>query len=339
MGAAAKMAFPKAAKARKLGFSLCLVLGLLRTARPDAFTAGMRGTKLVQLQPSQMQSTKTTMSAGPDAAEASALLGPLKIASSGMGLLKPLFALEAKLQALSYNEEAIRATLNTEINSAPVVIYTYSLSPFCTEATKLLDSIGAKYQEVLLAPEWFLMLGEGAAKRAELGALYGRTSMPHIFIGGQSIGGLADGPGLLPLFESGELQSMLKAAIFIFRIFFHFLLHSGGRFSRIVDTLAILVLSSAPAMVLAPFCDWSDLRACGAANKASNAALDEDAIWRLLLAAHFSPALRRFGAEMTSSDLEVQGGQLSRRQDCDSFDCEADTERQRLQQLLADIPR
>ncbi|CAE8622433.1 unnamed protein product [Polarella glacialis] len=212
MGAAAKMAFPKAAKARKLGFSLCLVLGLLRTARPDAFTAGMRGTKLVQLQPSQMQSTKTTMSAGPDAAEASALLGPLKIASSGMGLLKPLFALEAKLQALSYNEEAIRATLNTEINSAPVVIYTYSLSPFCTEATKLLDSIGAKYQEVLLAPEWFLMLGEGAAKRAELGALYGRTSMPHIFIGGQSIGGLADGPGLLPLFESGELQSMLKAA-------------------------------------------------------------------------------------------------------------------------------
>eukprot|EP00442_Polarella_glacialis_P029965 CAMPEP_0115066824 /NCGR_PEP_ID=MMETSP0227-20121206/11030_1 /TAXON_ID=89957 /ORGANISM="Polarella glacialis, Strain CCMP 1383" /LENGTH=210 /DNA_ID=CAMNT_0002452785 /DNA_START=92 /DNA_END=724 /DNA_ORIENTATION=+ len=206
------MAFPKAAKARKLGFSLCLVLGLLRTARPDAFTAGMRGTKLVQLQPSQMQSTKTTMSAGPDAAEASALLGPLKIASSGMGLLKPLFALEAKLQALSYNEEAIRATLNTEINSAPVVIYTYSLSPFCTEATKLLDSIGAKYQEVLLAPEWFLMLGEGAAKRAELGALYGRTSMPHIFIGGQSIGGLADGPGLLPLFESGELQSMLKAA-------------------------------------------------------------------------------------------------------------------------------
>ena len=30
-------------------------------------------------------------------------------------------------------------------------------------------------KEIVLAPEWFLMLGEGAAKRAELGELYGRS--------------------------------------------------------------------------------------------------------------------------------------------------------------------
>ena len=147
----------------------------------------------------------------------SPLLAPLKVASLGMGLLKPIFAAEAKLQALGYDEEEIRAKISEDVKSAPVVVYTYGLSPFCTEATKLLDSLGAQYKEIQLAPEWFLMLGESAAKRAELGAMYGRalaapgkarvsfseallhppptlgTSMPHIFIGGESIGGLMEG--------------------------------------------------------------------------------------------------------------------------------------------------
>ncbi|CAE7876380.1 GRXC6, partial [Symbiodinium necroappetens] len=142
----------------------------------------------------------------------SPLLAPLKVASLGMGLLKPIFAAEAKLQALGYDEEEIRAKISEDVKSAPVVVYTYGLSPFCTEATKLLDSLGAQYKEIQLAPEWFLMLGESAAKRAELGAMYGRTSMPHIFIGGESIGGLMEGPGLVPLYESGELTAKLQAA-------------------------------------------------------------------------------------------------------------------------------
>ncbi|CAE7530276.1 DEGS1 [Symbiodinium sp. CCMP2456] len=142
----------------------------------------------------------------------SPLLAPLKVASLGMGLLKPIFAAEAKLQALGYDEEEIRAKISEDVKSAPVVVYTYGLSPFCTEATKLLDSLGAQYKEIQLAPEWFLMLGESAAKRAELGAMYGRTSMPHIFIGGESVGGLMEGPGLVPLYESGELTAKLQAA-------------------------------------------------------------------------------------------------------------------------------
>eukprot|EP00435_Cladocopium_sp_Y103_P042001 s588_g11.t1 len=170
--------------------------------------------------PGQLESGTARHAEGQDAALAtadgeagdSALLAPLKVASLGMGLLKPVFAAEAKLQALAYDEEEIRAKIAAEVKSAPVVVYTYSLSPFCTEATKLLDALGAEYKEIQLAPEWFLMLGENAAKRAELGALYGRTSMPHIFIGGESIGGLMDGPGLVPLYESGELQEKLRAA-------------------------------------------------------------------------------------------------------------------------------
>jgi len=136
---------------------------------------------------------------------------PLRAASGGMSLLKPIFAAEAKLQAGSYDPEEIRALIQADANSAPVVLYTYSLSPFSSEATRLLEEAGVEYKEIELAPEWFLMLGEPAQKRAELGAMTGRTSLPHIFINGESIGGLYDGtPGLVPLIESGELQAKVS---------------------------------------------------------------------------------------------------------------------------------
>ena len=66
-----------------------------------------------------------------------------------------------------------------------------------------------------LGKEWLpgLLPADGAAVRAELGAMTGQTSMPHIFIGGKSIGGLATGtPGLKPLLATGSLQQTLKDA-------------------------------------------------------------------------------------------------------------------------------
>lgn len=39
-----------------------------------------------------------------------------------------------------------------------------------------------------------------------------RTSMPNIFIEGQSIGGCNDGPGLMTLKRNGKLEGMLKTA-------------------------------------------------------------------------------------------------------------------------------
>ena len=41
----------------------------------------------------------------------------------------------------------------------------------------------------------------------------GQSSLPHVFIGGKSVGGLSSGtPGLAALQESGELTTMLKQA-------------------------------------------------------------------------------------------------------------------------------
>merc|ERR1712048_853904 len=96
----------------------------------------------------------------------------------------------------------------------PCVVYSYSLSPFCTEAIALLESTGCKFKVVEQAPEWFLLGPKGSAIRAELGQMTGQTSFPHIFIGGDSVGGLfsrgTSGGGIASLAESGELEKKLK---------------------------------------------------------------------------------------------------------------------------------
>merc|ERR1719356_398936 len=107
--------------------------------------------------------TAKTAAAAPEAeaVKADPLLG---FGSSITGLLKPVLQAQAKFAAGDYDQAGVRAALEAESKSAPVVVYTLSQSPFSI-----------------------------AAKRAELGAMTGRTSMPHVFINGQSIGGVYDG--------------------------------------------------------------------------------------------------------------------------------------------------
>jgi glutaredoxin len=92
-----------------------------------------------------------------------------------------------------------------------LVIYTYALSPFSTEAVALLDKSGVKYEKRQLGLEWFLLGPRSSVTRLELENLTGQSSLPHIFINGEHIGGLATGtPGLIDLVESGQLEIKLK---------------------------------------------------------------------------------------------------------------------------------
>eukprot|EP00471_Norrisiella_sphaerica_P004646 CAMPEP_0184487376 /NCGR_PEP_ID=MMETSP0113_2-20130426/9944_1 /TAXON_ID=91329 /ORGANISM="Norrisiella sphaerica, Strain BC52" /LENGTH=128 /DNA_ID=CAMNT_0026869663 /DNA_START=275 /DNA_END=661 /DNA_ORIENTATION=- len=121
----------------------------------------------------------------------------------------------AKIQAGNYDKTATRTQIEKDIKEFPLIVYSYTLSPFCTKAVEVLKAEGANPKVIELGPEWLpgLISNEGAAIRAQLGEMYGRTSMPHVFIGGESIGGLVDGtPGLLPLKEQGILSDKLKAA-------------------------------------------------------------------------------------------------------------------------------
>ena len=144
----------------------------------------------------------------------------IKLAGKGMNLLKPIFSAEAKLQAAILGGGVDKAEVQEELNSLsakkppPCVIYTYGLSPFSTEALSILESTGATFEKRELGPEWFLLSPRASVLRAKLGEMTGQSSLPHIFIGGESIGGLSTGtPGLAALVESGELENKLKAAM------------------------------------------------------------------------------------------------------------------------------
>jgi len=137
-------------------------------------------------------------------------------------LLAPLYKLITPLQAGSYRENEFeyrseiaeaKAEIFDEISTAPVVIYTFELSPFCTEATNLLDNIGVGYKKVSLGREWIPGLIANPAKRAALLEITGQSSLPNVFIGGTSIGGLYSGkPGIVPALEKGVFMDMVEDA-------------------------------------------------------------------------------------------------------------------------------
>ena len=76
----------------------------------------------------------------------------------------------------------------------------------------LLEAKGAKFEVKELGPEWFLLGPQASVKRAELEAMTGQSSLPHVFIGGEHVGGLATGPGIATLDEDGELDALLESA-------------------------------------------------------------------------------------------------------------------------------
>jgi glutaredoxin 3 len=90
-----------------------------------------------------------------------------------------------------------------------VTMFSFTSCPFCRRAKDYLDSENISYVSMELDE---LPDNEGNEIRAMLGRKTRRTSVPSIFINGKYIGGCNDGPGLLPLGESGELEKMLASA-------------------------------------------------------------------------------------------------------------------------------
>ena len=141
----------------------------------------------------------------------------IKLAANGMSLLKPIFGLEAQLQAAvlgainNVDKEAVAGDIDVLKSQNKVLIYTYGLSPFSTEALSILEASGYEYTNVELGKEWFLLGGEASETRVALSKLVdsGATSLPKIFIGGECIGGCAE---LAALVDNGELDSKMKLA-------------------------------------------------------------------------------------------------------------------------------
>ncbi|MBX9496748.1 glutaredoxin 3 [Yersinia enterocolitica] len=67
---------------------------------------------------------------------------------------------------------------------AKIEIYTKATCPFCHRAKALLNSKGAAFHEIAIDND--------PAKREEMIARSGRTTVPQVFIDGQHIGGCDD---------------------------------------------------------------------------------------------------------------------------------------------------
>lgn len=134
-------------------------------------------------------------------------------------VLKPVYSQLAPLQAgEGYDAAAKQQEIETDLQLAPIVVYTYQLSPFCSEAMTVLKRLNyidmdCDVEEISLGYEWVPGLIQDAGKRAALGERTGQTSLPHVFVGGQSIGGLFSGtPGLIASLENGSFPQMVQAA-------------------------------------------------------------------------------------------------------------------------------
>lgn len=138
---------------------------------------------------------------------------------------KPILHAIAPVQAGSQGDDPLeyqrlleeaKTLIRSQISESQVVVFSYKLSPFCTETKSVLNNLGVSFKEVSLGLEWIpgLIADRGAITRAALLEMTGQSSLPHTFVGGQSIGGLFSGtPGLLKAIESGKFQELSSISI------------------------------------------------------------------------------------------------------------------------------
>lgn len=129
-----------------------------------------------------------------------------QLSQNGLGYQFKQFV--ADIVAGDFDGEATTVKVDEFVESGDLVMFSFTSCPFCRRAKDYLDSRGIAYTAMELDE---LPDNQGNEIRAILGKKTKRTSVPSIFIKGQYIGGCNDGPGLLPLAESGELDKLLAA--------------------------------------------------------------------------------------------------------------------------------
>ena len=104
-----------------------------------------------------------------------------------------------------FDLDASSAAVAALIASDDVVVFSATYCPFSAAAKRALTAEGVPFTAV----EWNETKG-GAGFAPALAARTGRSSIPHVFIGGRSVGGCNDGdPGIRPLIASGGLDAAL----------------------------------------------------------------------------------------------------------------------------------
>ena len=104
-----------------------------------------------------------------------------------------------------YDPAARLAEVERLIASDDVVVFSATYCPFSAAAKAALRAEGVPFTAV----EWNTTEG-GAGFAPALAAKTGRSSIPHVFVAGESVGGCNDGnPGVRPLIAAGGLDDAL----------------------------------------------------------------------------------------------------------------------------------
>lgn len=114
----------------------------------------------------------------------------------------------ADIVAGDFDQGEVGNQVDSFVTDNKVAMFSFTTCPFCRKAKDVLDEKGISYTSLELDE---LEGNRGNEIRAMLGRKTKRTSVPSIFIGGNYIGGCNDGPGLIPLNDSGELDNMLSS--------------------------------------------------------------------------------------------------------------------------------
>jgi glutaredoxin 3 len=129
-----------------------------------------------------------------------------EVMASGIGYHLKQFVADI-VAGNNFDRDQTRRKIERFITENKVAMFSFSTCPFCRRAKDYLSEKGIPYAVIELDQ---LPNNEGNELRSVLGRQVKRTSVPCIFINGNFIGGCNDGPGLLPLAKSGELQVLLK---------------------------------------------------------------------------------------------------------------------------------
>lgn len=113
----------------------------------------------------------------------------------------------ANLVAGDYDKAATQKTIRAFVKEHDLAMFSFTTCPFCRRAKDALQEKGYSFVAMELDQ---LPDNKGNEIRAALGETTKRTSVPSIFVKGTFVGGCNDGPGLLPLLESGELDRLLS---------------------------------------------------------------------------------------------------------------------------------
>ncbi|PRW61185.1 Glutaredoxin family isoform 1 [Chlorella sorokiniana] len=106
--------------------------------------------------------------------------------------------------AAASSEADFTAMVQQKNADNPVMVYSKTYCPYCSEVKSLFERLGVNAKVVELDE-----LADGSKVQEALATVTGRRTVPQVFVGGNHVGGCDD---TVAAYNSGKLKTLLEAA-------------------------------------------------------------------------------------------------------------------------------